>query len=51
MERIAVHMKDLKTRPLTIDVVGEDGRRKAYQLVPAGKLGACLNKAPDQKTK
>jgi len=48
MTPIVVKMKDL---PQAVQIVGEDGKRKTYQLVPAGKLGACLNKAADPAKK
>lgn len=47
-ERLVVKMKDL---PLLIELVGEDGNKKLYQVLPAGKLGALLNKAKIQPKK
>jgi len=38
---LQLRMADL---PKPIEIIGECGRRKLYKLVPAGKLGACLNK-------
>lgn len=41
MQRIVVDFKNL---PLVVEVRGENGETKFYQLKPAGKdkLGACL---------
>lgn len=44
-EPIRINMKEL---PKPVEVIADDGRKKAYTLAPSGKLGACLNKAPGQ---